>query len=254
MASRPAKNFGGTRSTGPIFHGGRVPHKCRISHFGKFIVEYDNGGEHKGLAAMLWEGRTVAEITREELLDRYPRLSGMDLTALDLSNLRLDNINLSHADLSYCNLQGTDLSEANLVGANLEESFLQNTNLLGANLSTARLRRARLDEADLTVARLTRADCSEAHLYKALLSGADLRGAILYRADLSGADLCGTDFRNADLRQANLQGAKVRGGEGMYGNPDLLVYLTEANFENARLDGAKLGDLKITTTIIIPRK
>ena len=77
-------------------------------------------------------------------------------------------------------------------------------NLRGADLSCADLSRANLSRADLSHADLSHADLSRADLSRADLSCADLSCADLSRANLSYADL-----RGADLSRANLYGAKL---------------------------------------------
>ncbi|MFI7383909.1 pentapeptide repeat-containing protein [Streptomyces sp. NPDC049813] len=72
--------------------------------------------------------------------------------------------------------------------------------------------------ADLVGARLRAAD----------LRGATMRGALLVAADLTGADLRSADLIGADLRDARLNGADLTGA----------VFLTQAQLEAARGDGA----------------
>ncbi len=89
----------------------------------------------------------MAEITRRELVlaliqiheDLKPRLSGVDLSGLDLSYL-----NLSGADLGAANLEG-----ANLKGINLTNAFLGGANLQNADLTDAYLRNAIFQGVDL---------------------------------------------------------------------------------------------------------
>lgn len=63
------------------------------------------------------------------------------------------------------------------------------------------------------------------------LRGFDLRCANLYGVDLRYADLCGADLRYADLRCANLRQADLR---------------------YANLYGAKLSELTVAKTSILP--
>ena len=121
-------------------------------------------------------------LTREQALEKYPKLS----------NANLSNANLSDADLSGANLGYANLSDADLSGANLRDANLRHANLSDADLSGANLRDANLSGADLSYANLSGAD----------LSAADLRGADLSAADLRGADLSAADLRGADLSAA----------------------------------------------------
>ena len=86
---------------------------------------------------------------------------------------------------------------------------LRDSDLSRADLSRADLRYADLSRADLRRADLSRADLSRADLRYADLRGANLRGADLSRADLRYADLRGANLRGADLSGANLYGAKL---------------------------------------------
>ncbi|WP_113703137.1 pentapeptide repeat-containing protein [Nonomuraea lactucae] len=72
-----------------------------------------------------------------------------------------------------------------------------------------------------------------ADLIGARLKGADLRGANLRGAYLIGADLRGADLRTADLIGADLRGADL-GGADLTGS----VFLTQAQLNSARGDGA----------------
>jgi uncharacterized protein YjbI with pentapeptide repeats len=152
---------------------------------------------------------------------------------VSLSDVRLSGANLSHLELSDANLseaelKGANLSDANLSDANLSEAELKGANLSDANLSDANLSDAKLDGADLSLANLPGADLSGANLSDANLSDANLsdakldEGAVLSlanlrRADLSGADIGGgtflfdADLRRAELNNANLKGAYLRG-------------------------------------------
>ena len=82
----------------------------------------------------------MAEITRKELIlalvaADYPRLSGVDLSGLDMRGLHLERAsflgaNLSGADLRGARLklarfQGADLSDADLTGAELTKGMPQ---------------------------------------------------------------------------------------------------------------------------------
>jgi len=101
-------------------------------------------------------------------------------------------------------LSGADLSRVNLSGADLRWVDLSDANLFEADLSGARLSGATLYRAFLLDATLNRADLGDARLSWANLSGAKLSGA-----NLSGTDLTWTDLRGACLSEANLKGARL---------------------------------------------
>src|SRR5215213_9022366 len=119
---------------------------------------------------------------------------------VSLSDVRLSGANLSHLELSDANLseaelKGANLSDANLSDANLSEAKLEGAVLSDANLSDANLSDAKLGGADLSLADLPGAD----------LSGAALKGAILSDAILSDTNLSeGAVLSLANLRRADL--------------------------------------------------
>ena len=133
------------------------------------VVDLEKGFRHSSIAGG-WNRWRAANPNAK------PRLSGSDLSELDL-----DRANLSDLDLTRSELFGTSLRHANLKMANLS----------GADLSGAAL--------------------EGAAIYKAKLSEAYLIEADLARADLSKADLSGADLRGANLREANLTEGKSGG-------------------------------------------
>ncbi|PWA88636.1 BTB/POZ fold [Artemisia annua] len=134
-------------------------------------------------------------------LERF-RLSGVNLSDLDLSKLNLSNVDFSHA----C-LKNVFFSHANLYGAIFWNADLTNANLEGAYLDCACLEKANLKNADLTNANLEGAYLDCACLEKANLKGAKLTNASLKGANLQRAYLHETDLEGAKLDGANLDGA-----------------------------------------------
>jgi len=102
----------------------------------------------------------------------YIARSDDGLVGANLRHARLSGVDLTGVNLTKAILAGADLRTANLRGANLEEAILNSARLWGADLSGVNLRGAHLRGADLGNAKLTRAD---------------LRGADLQDADLRGA-------------------------------------------------------------------
>ena len=139
-----------------------------------------------------------------------PKLSGADLTEVDLSSADLSSTYLSYADLIGAHLTEADLSYAHLSGADLIGADLREADLSGAHLTEADLIGAHLRNADLSGAHLRNADLSYADLREADLSGANLTEADLRNADLRNADLRNADLRNADLRNADLSSANLK--------------------------------------------
>ena len=161
---------------------------------------------------------------------------------VSLSDVRLSGANLSHLELSDANLseaelKGAILSDANLSDANLSEAELKGAILSDANLSDTNLSDAKLDGADLSLAILPGAD----------LSGAALKGAILSDAILSDAKLEGAVLSLANLRRADLSGADIGGGTFLFDADLRRAELNDANLKGANLRGANLREAEGVT-------
>ena len=192
-------------------------------------------------------GRATVTLAHEALLQEWPDLQNwLGLDALELLRKGAGNWNswrakealilpkLSGADLSGLDLQGADLHGMELSGANLTKSHLGEANLLRANLNRANLHAANLNCSDSSGANLGFADLSAsvlrgANLEGAILSGANLRGVDLSEASLREADLSGSNLQQAILHSAGLQGADLR-----------FANLTDANLTSADLTGSRL--------------
>lgn len=150
----------------------------------------------------------------------------------------------STAPISYA---GRDLSFLDLAGLDFKKANLAGTNLYGADLS-----KSNLSETDLAGARLDNADVSQADF-----SGANLKGATLLTVSahqstnpadapkFSGADLSdshiaarldGADFSNADLT-----GARIGQLIATWGSYRPRAVFLSANFSEARLRRADLS-------------
>ncbi len=97
-----------------------------------------------------------------ELVD----LSGLDLTAAQLSGINLQGLDLSGIDFSWSTLTDADLSE----------TILDYANFSGAYLDNAKLGEASLFQTIFTGTSLNRADFSEATLYETFFGDVDLSG------------------------------------------------------------------------------
>ena len=75
------------------------------------------------------------------------RRKKINLSSLDLQNLRLVRVKLRGAILRGCNLNDTNLLTAKLKDADLQEARLENALLMWANLENARLSFSSLNEA-----------------------------------------------------------------------------------------------------------
>ena len=141
-------------------------------------------------------------------------------------------------------LRALDLRRLNLIKINLERANMQNCHLSNAILH----------EADLTQAFLF-----EAKLTNAYLADANLTDAYLWKANLTNASLWKANFINAYLTDANLTGARLwefplgkekTAARAYYEETSLddfdtqvaLKKLNAANFSQANLSGAALGD------------
>lgn len=156
--------------------------------------------------ALLVDGEPPAP-TRTALFDfSFARLTGLDLSSLDLRGARFVEAYLEGANLSGAQLQGADFT-----GAHLERVFAVGTT---TRMAGARFNGAALDEAVLSGVRLTGASFEGADLTSAKLRRADLRNVRFHRAKMQGAQLTGSvlngaRFRNADVADANFKGAKL---------------------------------------------
>lgn len=132
---------------------------------------------------ILRQGKAAWRNWRKES-DEVPDLSGEDkkLTGLDLSHLDLRGANLSYSSLWGSNLRSAKLEGADLSGCRARFVSFSGAKLEGAKLVAADLRAGSLRRADLTGADLTRAV-----LRFTSLVGANVEGAIFHRAEVYGA-------------------------------------------------------------------
>jgi hypothetical protein len=150
----------------------------------------------------------IPDLSRAHL--REGRLSGANLTGVDL---RLAYF--GRADLSGSDLSDADLSETSIRRGYFAKAILQKTRLIGADLR----------RADFYGARLVGANLSRAYLEGANLTGADLEDATLASSDLRLAVAVDANFRRADLTGCQVYGISAW---------------------NVILDGAEQRDLIIT--------
>lgn len=93
------------------------------------------------------------------------------------------------AQLRGINLSNMQLPNVRLRDAHLEAALVERSNLRGADFRRASLAGARMTQSDLSGACLRDTDLREADLGRANMRAADLRGADMRRTNLSGADL-----------------------------------------------------------------
>ena len=145
------------------------------------------------------------QVLTEAIINPDDRYEIIDLTGLDLRDLRLNGIDLSYTNLEEVHLEGARLMRAHLEKAHLMKANLERANLWGAHLTEAHLERAHLEEAHL----------EGAHLEGAELWGAHLEGAHLTRANLWGTPLAGAFFYGARLWHADISRAGFGDAEGL---------------------------------------
>lgn len=191
-------------------------------------------------------------------------LTSIDLSKLDLRDLRLDFIdfkstNLSFCDFSHTSLEGVTFDIANLEGANLgyanlAEASLRNTRMLGTNLIGANLILANFEASDMTGAHLANANLTGANMERACLKGvsfenANLRNVNFKNADLRIALMLGVDLSTADLSNVNLTGANLTGVDLSVVDISTLN-LTATNLTNANLCGIDFSNINLSYTIL----
>lgn len=207
-----------------------------------------HSGKNDGIRAKL-SGEDLSGMELKDIVLIEADLSGVDLKGANLKKANLKGTNLKSAHLREAQLRGinfidADLEGANLIMANLRESFcrgadmmqahfleadLRDANLIDANLSKAKMKGANLRGTSLFNANLSFADLTNAQLRGANCKGANFRGAILKNADLSKADLTNVDLTDADLSEVDLREAT----------------LARVNLHRTKFDNAELSNLKI---------
>lgn len=202
---------------------------------------------------------TLAELTRDEVIEVISGPEVVDLTGRLLNGLDLSGLDLSGTVLRAARLNGANLSGANMAGAVLDQAWL-----IEADLSDVDLTRASLFQTQFLNARLARADLSDARA-AANFTGADLTGAIFAGADLS-ADMKnqsmglmrgvlrqvraeGVDFTGANLMRADLEFARLSGANFTDANL-MMATLGGADLSGADMLGARLENADLTSTRI----
>jgi uncharacterized protein YjbI with pentapeptide repeats len=171
-------------------------------------------------------GELAAEI---ECFD-YANMSGVDLSALDLSDVNFRGADLSGANLTSSTLLGTNFAGAQLVGATLTDTVSFEANFGGANLSGVIAERAKLENCNLYGAHVESANFEFAELRRADFTRCSAKRANFRDANLVGAALVEAFFNHADFTRANLEKADLAS-----------AVFVKANLSHAKLAGANLG-------------
>ncbi len=186
---------------------------------------------------------------------RRVKLSGSNLT-----NINLEKALLTQADLHNTILVGANLSEAELTGANLSDANLQSADLQHANCNGGLigkqlfdlkvfgsiLYRANLDEANLNYANLVYGDLREASLRMATITSGDLSHADLSKSKLGGANFAGANLTAANLINADLARVSFNGTNLEFASLNR-ASLREADLAGAYLGGTALGTIDLQT-------
>lgn len=255
---------GTSRGTGPspaLAARRARPGRVRAGVWRSLAVAAVLAGAATGSGAADFTARQVTELLFQSGETVVNRLSGRDLSQLDLSGL-----DFKSARLAGSNLYGVDLTRSTLKGSDLSGSKLDRAVITGADFSHANLAGASLQRP--TVFSDMRFDRTEAPIFAhanltgarvfARLDGADFRGANLTAADLSPYDRRGGDvtvlpqvvliksnFSGANLANANLGWTKLQfanlGGANLRGAVLAHSDLTQADLREADLTGADLA-------------
>jgi uncharacterized protein YjbI with pentapeptide repeats len=187
---------------------------------------------------------------------------GADLRFATVQRLNLEVANLSQANLEGVRFVGAyagfaDFRNANLKGVQFDGTVLRGANFSGQTLTNFSLRAAGAKWHGLSTGEgLLEVNFSNANLAGADLSrnnadGINLTGANITDVNLEGSSLNGVSLNGRDLRTVFLRGVSVYSGNwngvnasgndlslAMFG-PE--IALTNANFENANLEGVQIG-------------
>ncbi|MEE9554385.1 MAG: pentapeptide repeat-containing protein [candidate division Zixibacteria bacterium] len=148
---------------------------------------------------------------------RFIRLSGKDLTGLDLGSSCLQGA-IFGADYKkgkgrssifiYSILENTKFQLCNLQKAEMPQAFLRGAFFFGADLRNAKFLRANLTLSNFTNANMEEAYFGDADLENARLWRANLKKSFLVKTNLKDADLLHAIFDSTYLWGSNLHEAK----------------------------------------------
>jgi uncharacterized protein YjbI with pentapeptide repeats len=176
---------------------------------------------------------SACNLTRVDL--REAKLDGADLSGCSLRNLTvidgtLANVCFNGADLGEATFLNTSIAGCDFTGAQLEECTLVNVRADGCSFRDARARNLRV---------VLGSSFEGASFVDANLDAASLRGARLRGADLSRASLVAADLSEADLTGARLYRIVAR--DSRWVRSDLTdAVLLSANLMNAVMQKANL--------------
>lgn len=138
--------------------------------------------------------------------DERPADGPLDLTGLDLRQLRLVDYNLQDVILRSAVMTGCDMRHVMLKGANLSHADLRWARLYKGDFTGAILDDAMAQGADFRRAQMRGVKLRRAHLRDATFREAMMSEAELHEADLTNAVFVQTDLRNAQLIRCRVYG------------------------------------------------
>lgn len=174
-----------------------------VDYFAKFGIPVRTGRSYKPYTAKSSSTGSNLESGKLELTTVTPSIL-RDIQAGHISDL------FYYHFPSDLDLTGLDFRKAKISGQNLSDLDLQGVNFEGVNLQHIRLQRAKLQHAVFQFAKLQHADFQFAELQHAQLQHANLQHANSYNANLQHANLQRADLRFAELRFANLEHANLQ--------------------------------------------
>jgi uncharacterized protein YjbI with pentapeptide repeats len=134
------------------------------------------------------------EVTRFESPEEFQaslhteqNLRGVDVSGLDLSNIKLAGLDMRDVDFHDCDLTGARFAGLDMRGCNFSNAKLDNANLAGADLRGANLRGATMVKAKIAGVNLKEADFTGANLDNSILIGVDVAGADFTDVTTTGA-------------------------------------------------------------------
>lgn len=174
------------------------------------IAQIENAaksGEALDLSHKRLSGLDLSNLNLSGAILRSARLNGTSLVGADLSRAVLDQAWMLNADLSKANLSNAHLFQAQMIGAILNDANLSGARL-ASNLTKAKLINANLSHVDFEYARLDRANLTDADLRSATMGGAYLMGTNVTRVKFDKADMTSTTLKELiGAETANLETA-----------------------------------------------
>lgn len=145
----------------------------------------------------------LVQLLRNGLIDEfnstrpYENNKNIDLTEIDLKDIRISGANLSKIDLS-----GTDLSKAELEGIDFKESDLSSVNFSHSSINEVNF--------------------SEVVLEGSFFNHASVQNSDFTACDFNGINICGADLTGTDLSLCKNLMQSVYDGETIWPNDELL--------------------------------